>query len=246
MTCCEINERLIAPTPSCGKNALVQYGNTLHPRGVTSSLVEMFDWKRTSTATLDMDYSKLTSEILKDKEHAFGALKVIAQNELYHSRVSDWHYLEKRAALERIKKDREHWPFPYLTLLYWYHVSSKFGESFKRAGGVLGVLLAVVFVLAGIESGLVLPTTAGVASVSAGVNAAAAGGGVTVAATDVIRVGGWEAFGRALANFVDYLPAARIVGDHQGLMRLLVYLSKIILTLQAALLGFALRNRFRR
>jgi hypothetical protein len=196
------------------------YGNTVNPRHMNSTIVEMYDWKRTSAATLKMDYTALEPDELTDKEYAFGALKVIAQNELYHSRVSDWNYLEKRAALERVKKT---WRLPYLTLLFWYHLSSKFGESFRRAGVVLGVLLALVFLLAGAEARLASPAT-----------------GVDVAA------GAWGVLGEWVANFVDYLPAANIVGDHQKAMRLLVYLSKIILTLQTALLGFALRNRFRR
>ena len=196
------------------------YGNTVNPWHMNSTIVEMYHWKRTSAATLEMDYPALEPEELRDKEYAFGALKVIAQNESYHSRVSDWNYLEKRAALERIKKT---WRLPYLTLLYWYHLSSKFGESFRRAGVVLGVLLVAAFLLAGAEARLLPPV--------AGVDAAA---------------GVWGFVGQVVANYVDYLPAANIVGDHQGAMRLLVYLSKIILTLQTALLGFALRNRFRR
>ena len=196
------------------------YGNTVNPRHMNSTIVQMYDWKRTSAATLKMDYAELEPDELTDKEYAFGALKAIAQNELYHSRVSDWHYLEKRAALERVKKT---WRLPYLTLLFWYHLSSKFGESFRRAGAVLGVLLALVFLLAGAEARL--------APLAVGVDVAAGAWGF---------LGGWA------ANFVDYLPAAKLVGKHQGAMRLLVYLSKIILTLQTALLGFALRNRFRR
>lgn len=153
----------------------------------------------------------------KASEDLYRSLKLVAISEYNMPMVSRWHYNEKRMALKRIPNRRK-----FFSVTWWYCMSSGFGEKPVRAFVVLFAL--VLFPLLLLAAHKLYET-----GISSSVD--------IVAVNDVFR--GW----------LMCMPLTKISAsyDNHGAGTMwFFWLSQIIISIQAALFAFALRNRFRR
>lgn len=142
--------------------------------------------------------------------------KYKAENNEYEA--SKWHVAEKEAQLKLLGEEGES---RFLWAMLWlYKLVSGFGEDPRRAFWVLfGIFALPLLVIAGIE---------------------------------VYQHFSWWDFDSARLNHVfkqwlKFIPLTRAIGENEpGGWHALMLLWQLIITLQAALFAFALRNRFRR
>jgi len=141
------------------------------------------------------------------------------KNEHNEYEASKWHISEKEAQLKLLKQnDESRW---LLFLLWLYRTVSRYGEDPFRAGCVFGVLIFLpLLLLAGIE---------------------------------VLQYFTWFDFESISVNAVfkdwlRYLPLtkASVLEKTPGSLHVLMVFWQLLVTIQAALFAFAVRNRFRR
>jgi len=152
----------------------------------------------------------------KALEDLYRSLKLLAAEEHNMPMVSRWHFNEKMMALEQVPKARR-----LFSMTWWYWLSSGFGEKPIRA---FGTLLALVFIPLFILSLLSLVDT--------GITSSFDKQAVNAVFTDWLRC-----FPLSKAPKVSSIPAGRL-WFYWG--------AQVLISIQAALFGFALRNKFRR
>ncbi|MFI3272772.1 MAG: pentapeptide repeat-containing protein [Pseudomonadota bacterium] len=175
-------------------------------------------------------------------EDLYRRLKKVAKDEMDERLVSDFHYAEKEIrrlrALrifnddEDVRHDRDV-PFTYkemwralrtYIILCLYKLISGYGEAPFKAGGWLLSLCFLPLILLDL---LPYPVTTG----------------------GVLEIDLWAMpFADVFQNWIYFFPLVKLpdASCAGGLSRLLMLISQIFITIQAALFGFALRNRFRR
>lgn len=157
-------------------------------------------------------------DILKEKASIYRKLKKQAVEEHNQLLVSHWHFLEKSVQLNIIKAKFSF--FRFLTLTFWYWLTSGFGERPVRAFFALSFTVCLPFIVLTVVS---LNHT-----------------GITNSYDHA------EAL-RIAAEGIHYLPLVKIsLEGLSSLKTVLIPASQLLIMLQATLFGLAVRNRFRR
>lgn len=184
-------------------------------------------------------------EQLRENEHIYRRLKKQAQDEESRILASDWHYWEKYYTQQRLKEEGKKFDSFVLKL---YRLASDYGENLSRASIVLSLLLMLsiavgLFKYTGIFLTIPKHTAIEQLSIPNGLGLFTSKGYL---ALKII----WTDFDwyKALQTTFDFIPLATKSPDtaNVSLWRPVELFWQILITFQATLLGFALRNRYRR
>lgn len=192
-----------------------------------------------------LHYHKIEELTPSALEELYRQLKKRAQQNENRIEASDWHYWEKHFAQKRLRLERDWGKF---SITWLYHMLSGYGESVQRGATFLTVFLSSsallgLFKFCGIYFSepshiqlveLTRPNGLGLFSSSG-----------YLALKFVWTDFEWY---KALQTTFDFIPLATKAPDTASvsLWRPLELFWQALITFQATLLGFALRNRYRR
>lgn len=180
----------------------------------------------------------------KELEELYRRLKKKEKNDEASLLTSAWHYWEKHFAQQRARIEADWGTF---VILWLYHMLSSYGESVKRAAGILCLILFFSIALGILKYTGIYLTDGNTESI---ILVNPNGLGFLTSKGYVALKFIWTNFSwhEALQSTFDFIPLATKAPDTKvvSLWRPLELFWQAVITFQATLLGFALRNRYRR
>ncbi|MDY7000905.1 MAG: pentapeptide repeat-containing protein [Thermodesulfobacteriota bacterium] len=157
---------------------------------------------------------------LEEVKNFYQAMKRKYKQEHNEAEVSKWHLAEKEVQLELMKNNRESWFLCIMLCLYRF--SCRFGEDPLRAFWVLFLGLVLLFLCLG---------------------------AVKLTQTGIHPPVNWDAVGDVFQDWLRCLPFSKVPVGGEGVSvwkQGFSWFMQALISIQAALFAFALRNKFRR
>lgn len=176
-------------------------------------------------------------------EDLYRKLKQQAQTQESGMESSDWHYWEKFFAQKRLQENDDKLNS---IILWWYHLLSGYGESVKRASLIMLLILLCTLPLAIARDSCLFYSDNSDQIKVLEKSTITAQGYHWKSSYLSFPDGAWDNF--KFKSALDFIPLATLTPTSKdaSLWRLVEIAWQILITFQATLLGFALRNRYRR